>query len=51
MIAALGRRAPSALTRGALTAIGAAPWSRALYPWLNRARQLLLRLLGRRLIP
>ncbi|MDX2202654.1 MAG: DCC1-like thiol-disulfide oxidoreductase family protein [Hyphomicrobiaceae bacterium] len=50
MIAELGRTAPSPLTRLGLKAIGGAPWSRALYPWLNRARQLLLRLLGRKLI-
>lgn len=33
-----------------LGAIGTAPWSRRVYPWLNRCRQLLLRLLGRSLI-
>ncbi len=33
-----------------LGAIGNAPWSRSLYPWLNRCRQLLLKLLGRSLI-
>jgi predicted DCC family thiol-disulfide oxidoreductase YuxK len=33
-----------------LGAIGTAPWSRGLYPWLNRCRQLLLTLLGRSLI-
>ena len=38
-------------TRWGLYAVGGAPWSRALYPWLNRGRQLLLRLLGRELIP
>jgi predicted DCC family thiol-disulfide oxidoreductase YuxK len=30
-----------------LGAIGVAPWSRRLYPWLNRGRQLLLAALGR----
>jgi predicted DCC family thiol-disulfide oxidoreductase YuxK len=50
MIAELGRDAASPITRVGLAAIGSAPWSRALYPWLNRARQLLLRLLGRKLI-
>ena len=30
--------------------IGSAPWSRRLYPWLNRGRQALLWLLGRGLI-
>lgn len=50
MIAELGQAAPSRTTRLGLFAIGGAPWSRALYPWLNRARQLLLRLLGRKLI-
>jgi predicted DCC family thiol-disulfide oxidoreductase YuxK len=47
MIALLGRIAPSRWRRATLGAIGAAPWSRRLYPWLNRARGALLRLLGR----
>lgn len=51
MIAKLGQSSGSAITRTGLAAIGTAPWSEALYPWLNRARQLLLRLLGRSLIP
>jgi predicted DCC family thiol-disulfide oxidoreductase YuxK len=38
------------LRRVMLHAIGDAPWSRALYPLLNRCRRLLLILLGRRLI-
>lgn len=50
MIAALGQTAPSAVTRLGLHVVGGAAWSTALYPWLNRARQLLLRFLGRRLI-
>ena len=33
-----------------LDAIGDAPWSRALYPLLNRCRRLLLVMLGRKLI-
>ena len=49
MIALIGRDA-GPVRRIALAAIGAAPWSRRLYPVLNRGRQLLLRLLGRRLI-
>lgn len=49
-IAELGQAAPSAVTRVGLAAIGSAPWSQALYPWLNRARMLLLRGLGRTLI-
>jgi len=48
MIAVLGRSSPSWWRRAALGSLGTAPWARALYPWLNRARQLLLRLLGRR---
>jgi predicted DCC family thiol-disulfide oxidoreductase YuxK len=50
LIAELGRASSSAFTRGGLYVIGGAPWSRGLYPWLNRARQLLLRTLGRKLI-
>jgi predicted DCC family thiol-disulfide oxidoreductase YuxK len=33
-----------------LCAIGTAPWSRRLYPWLNRGRQLLLARMGKTLI-
>ena len=47
MIAVLGRASPSAWRRALLASIGTAPWARLLYPWLNRARQLLLRLLRR----
>jgi hypothetical protein len=50
MIAILGREQPSRLRCWVLAGIGTAPWSRALYPWLNHTRQLLLRLLGRKLI-
>lgn len=50
MIAELGKAAPSRTTRLGLHIIGGASWSKALYPWLNRARQLLLRTLGRTLI-
>lgn len=50
MIAVLGRSSPSYWRRAALGFLGTAPWARPLYPWLNRGRQLLLRLLGRRLI-
>ena len=46
-IAILGRSVPSAWRRTLLATIGAAPWSRALYPVLNCGRKLLLRLLGR----
>ena len=38
------------LRRALLDAIGDAPWSRALYPLLNRCRRLLLVMLGRKLI-
>jgi hypothetical protein len=48
MIAELGRSSPSFWRRAALSFIGTAPWAARLYPWLNRGRQLLLRLLGRR---
>ena len=51
MIAELAGPSGGMLTRGTLYTIGAAPWSGGLYPWLNRSRQLLLRLLGRGLIP
>lgn len=50
MIAELGQSAPSPATRWGLHVIGGAVWSEALYPWLNRCRQLLLRALGRTLI-
>lgn len=36
--------------RAALYAIGGAPWSNALYPWLRATRNLLLRVLGRQQI-
>ena len=49
MIGAAGRVHGGA-RRWTLAAIGSAPWSRRLYPWLNRGRQLLLRGLGRALI-
>ncbi|HTV69547.1 MAG TPA: DCC1-like thiol-disulfide oxidoreductase family protein [Rhizobiaceae bacterium] len=38
------------LRRTVLWNLGAAPWSRTLYPLLNRGRKLLLLLLGRSLI-
>ena len=47
MIARLGQSSPSRWRRTALALIGTAPWSRRLYPWLNRARLALLRLLRR----
>jgi predicted DCC family thiol-disulfide oxidoreductase YuxK len=47
MIALLGRASPSRWRRTALGLIGSAPWSRRLYPWLNRGRHALLRMLGR----
>ena len=37
----------SLMRRAALYAIGGAPWSNALYPWLRAIRNLLLRVLGR----
>ena len=48
MIAVLGRSSPSRWRRTALAAVGTAPWARRLYPWLNRTRMLLLRMLGRK---
>jgi predicted DCC family thiol-disulfide oxidoreductase YuxK len=48
MIAVLGGVGPSPWRRAALAVLGTAPWAGALYPWLNRGRGLLLRLLGRR---
>jgi len=48
MIAVLGRPSPSWWRKAALAGTGTAPWARRLYPWLNRMRGLLLRLLGRR---
>jgi predicted DCC family thiol-disulfide oxidoreductase YuxK len=50
MIAILGRASPSRWRKRALGFIGTAPWARLLYPWLNRGRQLLLWMLGRRRI-
>ena len=50
MIAVLGRSSPSRWRGAVLALVGTAPWSGWLYPWLNRGRQLLLRLLGRSLI-
>ena len=50
LIAERATEAPAA-TRGLLYAIGGAPWSRALYPLLVKARLWLLRLRGRTLIP
>jgi predicted DCC family thiol-disulfide oxidoreductase YuxK len=47
MIAVLGRSSASPWRWAALSAIGTAPWSARLYPWLNRGRNALLRLLGR----
>jgi hypothetical protein len=47
-IAVLGQTSRSRWRRAALAGIGTAPWARRLYPWLNRARGLLLRLLGRK---
>ena len=47
MIAILGRASSSQWRKVALASIGTAPWARPLYPWLNRARQVLLWLLGR----
>jgi predicted DCC family thiol-disulfide oxidoreductase YuxK len=47
MIAMLGRETSSRWRRTALDIAGTAPWSRPLYPWLNRGRLLLLRMLGR----
>lgn len=41
-------RGGGALRRVVLDAIGDAPWSRGLYPLLNRCRRLLLALLGRK---
>jgi predicted DCC family thiol-disulfide oxidoreductase YuxK len=48
MIATLGRESSSRLRRVVLGSIGTAPWARPLYPWLNRGRLLLLRILGRK---
>jgi predicted DCC family thiol-disulfide oxidoreductase YuxK len=50
MIAILGGNSSSRWRRAALEAIGTAPWARPLYPWLNRGRLLLLRILGRKRI-
>jgi predicted DCC family thiol-disulfide oxidoreductase YuxK len=50
MIATLGRASSSRWRGAGLVFIGTAPWARALYPWLNRGRLLLLRILGRKRI-
>jgi predicted DCC family thiol-disulfide oxidoreductase YuxK len=47
MIALLGSSSPSRWRRAVLWLVGTAPWSRRLYPWLNRGRGVLLRLLRR----
>jgi predicted DCC family thiol-disulfide oxidoreductase YuxK len=47
VIAELGCASPSRWRRTALGLIGTARWSRRLYPWLNRGRLLLLRVLRR----
>jgi predicted DCC family thiol-disulfide oxidoreductase YuxK len=47
MIAVLGEASPARWRRVALAALGSAPWSARLYPWLNCGRGVLLRLLGR----
>jgi predicted DCC family thiol-disulfide oxidoreductase YuxK len=47
MIAELSRASPSRWRRAVLGLVGTAPWSRRLYPWLNRGRLALLRLLRR----
>jgi predicted DCC family thiol-disulfide oxidoreductase YuxK len=47
VIALLGQSSPSRWRRVALGLIGAAPWTARLYPWLNRGRMVLLRLLRR----
>ncbi len=46
LISQLGSENPF-VRRAALYAIGGAPWSDALYPWLRAARNGLLRVLGR----
>jgi predicted DCC family thiol-disulfide oxidoreductase YuxK len=50
IIAILGQGSSSRWRRAALGMIGTASWSRPLYPWLNRGRLLLLRILGRKQI-
>ncbi len=47
MIAQLGSASSSRWRRTALGLIGTAPWSQRIYPWLNRGRGVLLRLLRR----
>jgi predicted DCC family thiol-disulfide oxidoreductase YuxK len=47
LIARLGSASSSRWRRMALGLIGTAPWSRRIYPWLNRGRGVLLRLLRR----
>lgn len=49
LISQLGSDNP-AVRRAALYAIGGAPWSEALYPWLRGMRNGLLRVLGRGMI-
>jgi predicted DCC family thiol-disulfide oxidoreductase YuxK len=49
LIAQLGSANPL-LNRFALYMIGGAPWGSALYPYLRATRNLLLRVMGRRLI-
>jgi predicted DCC family thiol-disulfide oxidoreductase YuxK len=49
MMARLSKE-PGRLRRALLWTIGEAPWSNALYPVLRGGRNLLLKLLGRRLI-
>jgi predicted DCC family thiol-disulfide oxidoreductase YuxK len=50
MIGVMERPVAALAPRLALAFIGTAPWSRRLYSLLNAARQVLLRLLGRKLI-
>jgi predicted DCC family thiol-disulfide oxidoreductase YuxK len=50
MIGVMERPVAALAPRLTLAFIGTAPWSRRLYPMLNGARQMLLRLLGRKLI-
>jgi predicted DCC family thiol-disulfide oxidoreductase YuxK len=47
LIARLGSASSSRWRWTALGLIGTAPWSRRIYPWLNRGRGVLLRLLRR----
>jgi predicted DCC family thiol-disulfide oxidoreductase YuxK len=50
LIANLGSANP-VMRRSALWLIGSAPWSAALYPWLRATRNLLLKIMGRGLVP